>query len=238
MNHKYIKIVAVIAMLSITIVSLGCVATDNNTTQEELPVAGENNAVDEMTEEVQPIMISYSENDSQSTAYALKGDTIIVILEENPTTGYSWNMTASEGLELKGDSYEQTTGTEGLTGAGGSHQWTFEVTDTDDQSLSAVYMRPWEEKTGTEDTFSLDIMVLAEDELIKGSGTVTYQNLEGGFYGIITEDDMHYDPINLAEQFKNDGTKVEFVAYSRDDMMSFHMWGQLVQIRTINEISE
>jgi inhibitor of cysteine peptidase len=96
-------------------------------------------------------------------------------------------------------------------------------------------MRPWENKTGDEDTFVLDIDVMAENELIKNSGTITFLELEGGFYGILTEDENRYDPINLADEFKKDGIQVDFTAYPRNDMMSFHMWGQLIEIRTIQE---
>jgi inhibitor of cysteine peptidase len=233
LNKKIIKIIAFIAILSIAILSSGCVKTDEDNVQGELPTGEDNDAVDEITDMVQPITSSYSENDSQNTVYAIKGDAIIVKLAENPTTGYSWNLTNSNGLELTEDNYEQKAGTDKLVGVGGIHQWIFEVTDRGEQNISAVYMRPWEEKTGAEDTFKLNVMALNEDELIKGTGTITYLELEGGFYGIIAADDSHYDPINLAEQFQNDGIMVEFVAYPRDDLMSFHMWGQLIEIRTI-----
>ncbi len=238
LNNKFIKIVALITILSLVILNSGCVASDEDKMQGELPTGEDNNTVDEITDMVQSITSSYSENDSQDTVYAIKGDTIILKLAENPTTGYSWNLTHSDGLELKEDNYELKEGTEKLVGEGGFHHWTFEVVDTGEQNISAIYMRPWEEKTGTENTFKLNVMVLEEDELIKGTGTISYLELEGGFYGIITEDESHYDPINLAEQFRNDGSVVEFVAYPRNDMMSFHMWGQLIEIRTIAEVSE
>ncbi len=238
LNNKFIKIIAFIAILSIVILNSGCVASDEDNVQGELPTGENNNTADEITDIVQPITNSYSENDSQDTIYAIKGDTIHVKLAENPTTGYSWNLTHSDGLELKEDNYEPKEGTEKLVGAGGFHQWEFEIVDTGEQNISAIYMRPWEEKTGTENTFKLNVIVLEEDELIKGTGTVTYMELEGGFYGIITEDESHYDPINLAEQFRNDGSVVEFVAYPRNDMMSFHMWGQLIEIRTIAQVSK
>jgi inhibitor of cysteine peptidase len=228
LNKKIIKIIAFIAILSIAILSSGCVTNDKDN----------NNTAEEITNMVMPTTSSYSENDSHNTVYAIKSDTIIVKLAENPTTGYSWNLTNSDGLEFKEDNYEQKEGTEKLVGTGGFHQWTFEVVDTGEQNISAIYMRPWEEKTGAEDTFKLNIMVLEEDELIKGTGSITYLELEGGFYGIIAADDSHYDPINLAEQFQNDGSMVEFVAYPRNDMMSFHMWGQLVEIRSIKKVSE
>nr|WP_321498233.1 protease inhibitor I42 family protein [uncultured Methanolobus sp.] len=179
---------------------------------------------------------SFSENDSQSTVYAIIGDLIIVELEENPTTGYSWNMTYSKGLEVQEDAYTQASANVSLVGAGGSHTWIFEVTDTGEQSISGIYVRPWEEVTGNEDSYELTIEVIPESELITDTGTVTYNDLEGGFYGIVGTDDAKYDTMNLPAEFSTDGTEVRFTAYTRDDMMSFHMWGQIIELRTISPV--
>ncbi|MEZ5335333.1 MAG: protease inhibitor I42 family protein [Methanolobus sp.] len=115
----------------------------------------------------------------------------------------------TEGVKLINDSFNEAANSEEIVGAGGVHQWTFELAEIGRQNISAVYMRPWEDKTGDEDTFVLDIDVIAENELIKNSGTVTFLELEGGFYGILTEDENRYDPINLADEFKKDGMQVE-----------------------------
>ncbi|WP_407356456.1 protease inhibitor I42 family protein [Methanolobus sp. WCC5] len=238
LKERSTELSAFMALILIALLVCGCVASDDKGPEDELPGTDETSAQDDITGIVEPITNTYSENDSQSIAHAIRDDIIIIKLRENPSTGYSWNMTYSEGLELKDDSYEQEAGTEGLVGAGGVHQWTFEVTDTGEQTISAVYMRPWEEVTGTEETFEMNIIVLPEEELIKSRATVKYIELEGGFYGIITADEARYDPINLEEQLRIDGMEVEFVAYPRNDLMSFHMWGQIVEIRTIDKISE
>ncbi|WP_342304901.1 protease inhibitor I42 family protein [Methanolobus sp. ZRKC5] len=188
------------------------------------------------TKAIPPLHHEYSENDSQNTVYAIVGDTIVVNLEENPTTGYSWNMTYSSGLELREDMFLQESMNVNLVGAGGSHKWIFKVTDTEEQSISAVYIRPWEERTGTENNYDLIIRVLAENKLITDKGKVTYNDIEGGFYGIIGTSDVKYDPVNLPEELSTDGTEVRFTAYPRDDMMSFHMWGQIIELRTINQV--
>ncbi len=236
------KYTIVLAILIISFLSPGCVTTDDNETGENTSIE-ENDTIDEIADQpddmndaekmVEQVSTTYTKNQSQKTVYAVVGDTIIVKLAENPTTGYSWNMTYSNGLDLQEDEY-MDPGTDEVLGASGSHRWTFEVTETGEQSISAIYMRPWEEKTGSEDTFNLNIMVVEKTELITESGTVEYQDLEGGFYGIIT-DESRYDPINLPEQYKNDGMKIDFVAYPRSDLASFHMWGELIEIRHIAE---
>ncbi|MDG6244099.1 MAG: protease inhibitor I42 family protein [Methanolobus sp.] len=238
MKERSMKLSALMSVLLIALLVCGCVGVDDNGAQDELPGNNDTAAEDDTTGIVGPVTNKYSESDSLSTSYAIPDDIIIVTLRENPSTGYLWNMTYSEGLELQDDSYEQEAGTEGIAGAGGVHQWTFEVIDTGEQTISAVYMRPWEEVTGSEETFEMSIIVLAEQELIKSRGTVKYIELEGGFYGIITADEARYDPINLAENLRSDGMEVEFVAYPRNDIMGFHMWGQIIEIRTIDKISD
>ncbi|MCP1662299.1 MAG: DUF333 domain-containing protein [Methanocalculus sp. MSAO_Arc1] len=81
---------------------------------------------------------------------------------------------------------------------------------------------------------------LAEEEkdaIIKDSGVVTYIDLEGGFYGIITGDDTRYLPVNLADEFSKDGLPVTFTA-TKEDVMTIQMWGTPVQIITMEEKDE
>jgi inhibitor of cysteine peptidase len=245
MNTRLLIVAAVIILAGIT---SGCVSDNNNTSSnasvednvtiihnEENQVGNTDNsnvAIGSMAN----VIYHFSEDDSQSTAYAIAGDTVIITLEENPTTGYSWNMTYSEGLKLKEDVYAEASINAELVGAPGYHTWIFEVTDMGKQNISAIYIRPWQEITGAEDSYELTIDVIPESELINTTGTVTYNELEGGFFGIVGIDDTNYDPINLPEEFSIDGTEVRFTAYSRDDMMSFHMWGQIIELRTISPI--
>ena len=159
MDKIIIRTIAIISILLIVITGLGCVTEENTSVPEETPT--------EYTEttSIQSVTNTYSEDNNQDTVYGIKGDIIIVELEENPTTGYSWNLTYSEGLELSGDNYTQENNTEEIVGVGGVHKWTFKVIDTGEQKISAVYMRPWEERTGEENTFDLTIISLEEDEV-------------------------------------------------------------------------
>jgi hypothetical protein len=70
---------------------------------------------------------------------------------------------------------------------------------------------------------------LVNDGLIHGKGTVTYLNFEGGFYGIISDDGNHYDPINMPPEFRVDGLRVQFTA-NVTDYLSYHMWGYVVRL--------
>ena len=63
------------------------------------------------------------------------------------------------------------------------------------------------------------------NDIVEGTGTMTYLNFEGGFYGIVADDGEHYDPTNLPSEFKVDGLRVKFKGKIRDDLVSFRMWG-------------
>ena len=83
----------------------------------------------------------------------------IVRLAENPSTGYSWNATVTSGLVIVSDAYTQNPVSQGMAGAGGTHSWTLAGTAAGEQKFTAVYKRPWENVTGSEQTFVLNVLV-------------------------------------------------------------------------------
>jgi hypothetical protein len=62
------------------------------------------------------------------------------------------------------------------------------------------------------------------------SGVIRYYELEGGFYAILGEDGETYNPINLPEEFRQDGLPVRAKIRPRHDMMGIHQAGPLVEI--------
>ncbi|MCK4430776.1 MAG: hypothetical protein KAW19_05685 [Candidatus Aminicenantes bacterium] len=83
--------------------------------------------------------------------------------------------------------------------------------------------------------------ILREGDIIEGTGTITYIGVEGGFYGIITANDGHWDnghwdPINLRSEFTVDGLRVKFKAKIRDDLHSYHMWGRIIELIYIKKL--
>lgn len=73
-------------------------------------------------------------------------------------------------------------------------------------------------------------------DTIKGTGTVKYINLEGGFYGIITDNGKKIYPINLPNEYKTDGLRVKFKARILRNVTT-QMWGtpvEIIEIRTTN----
>lgn len=102
---------------------------------------------------------SYGTADNGKTISIRTGTTFKVILDENPSTGYSWNTTVTSGLKVTDSTYIQG-GSPGLAGAGGTHEWTVQATGKGEQQFSAIYKRPWEPTTGSESAFTLKVSVV------------------------------------------------------------------------------
>ena len=63
------------------------------------------------------------------------------------------------------------------------------------------------------------------DRPIEVMGTVKHIELEGGFWGIVTDKGESYDPMNLPESLKQDGLRVHFWLKPRKDVATTRMWG-------------
>lgn len=70
------------------------------------------------------------------------------------------------------------------------------------------------------------------------TGQVTYIDLEGGFFGIITSDGEQYLPLDLPEEYKLDGLIVIVTGSIDPDAMSIQMWGQPLRIDLISMSDE
>jgi hypothetical protein len=72
---------------------------------------------------------------------------------------------------------------------------------------------------------------------VSGAGTVVYIDLEGGFYGIIASDGSEYLPLNLPEEYQENGISVVFEGVIREDMYTIQQWGTPLDITMIQEKS-
>ena len=96
---------------------------------------------------------TFNETDNNTNVTLQAGSRITIHLAENPTTGYEWNVTSYEGLQLVNETHDAPQ-TE-LVGAGGVHVWEYIAAEEGAGEFSAVYMRPWENVTGNETAFSM-----------------------------------------------------------------------------------
>jgi len=94
------------------------------------------------------------------------GDSLTLILESNPSTGYQWNEQAAIiGASSIGAEVEQTehkyvapdSKDNMLVGASGQEQWTFKALNKGMATVYLDYSRPWESKA--EKTFTLTVTV-------------------------------------------------------------------------------
>lgn len=70
----------------------------------------------------------------------------------------------------------------------------------------------------------------------KISGKVTYQDLEGGFYGIETDKGEKLRPVKpLPKAFEEDGKKV-VATVEQHQGVSLHMWGTAVDVLEIEAV--
>jgi hypothetical protein len=70
-------------------------------------------------------------------------------------------------------------------------------------------------------------------QLVESTGTVVFNVLEGGFWGIVTDSGVKYEIANLPDEFMKDGGKVKFSGVVVKDAASIHMWGKILDIKSI-----
>lgn len=68
------------------------------------------------------------------------------------------------------------------------------------------------------------------------TGTIIYNDLEGGFYGLNTDDGQQYLPLDLPDAYKKDGMRVRMTGVPDPDVMTIQMWGTPFKITSITAI--
>ena len=70
------------------------------------------------------------------------GEHVVLTLDENRTTGFAWQVVsgAEPVLALHGDTFEPPA----TLGAGGSHVWDFEASQSGQAQLKLAYARAWD----------------------------------------------------------------------------------------------
>lgn len=74
-----------------------------------------------------------------------------------------------------------------------------------------------------------DFQKTSEKDLVFATGTIRYIPLEGGFYGIETDEGEKYFPLNLKDELKKDGLRVWFKAKLKK-IVTIQMWGRPIEI--------
>jgi inhibitor of cysteine peptidase len=160
---KFVAITGILILCFASILLCGCTqpsvqpATPTATpTATSTPVATTAAPQTTATPPVTTLTVYNESANGQTITVPLNG-TFAVMLRENPTTGYSWNITVTSGLVITNDTFiaPQTT----LVGAGGSHEWDLKAIQTGQQKFSGVYKQSWMNTTANDTTFALWVNV-------------------------------------------------------------------------------
>jgi inhibitor of cysteine peptidase len=106
------------------------------------------------------VQTQLSAADNGKTVEVKAGDQIVIALEGNPSTGYTW-----EAKDLDASMLQQVGETEfkssnpGLIGAGGTLTLTFKTLKAGTSALTLIYHRPWETDVAPVNTFMVNVTV-------------------------------------------------------------------------------
>ena len=95
-------------------------------------------------------------------AVDINGEVLVVHLESNPSTGYSWQVQGLDGRILRQlDGSEWAPDVAGMLGGSGTEALRFAAIGKGRATLHLVYARPWQVDRAPAKTFSLDVRVAA-----------------------------------------------------------------------------
>jgi inhibitor of cysteine peptidase len=98
------------------------------------------------------------ERDGAGTSLSVApGDSVLVRLDEIPTSGYRWEVKEFDATVLQpvGDDFIPASG--GAVGGGGQHEFRFRVVGPGKSELRLVRRRPWEPETAAVDELEATI---------------------------------------------------------------------------------
>ena len=116
--------------------------------------------VDELVliEVIPPTFLNATDNNT--TINVTAGEFLVVTLEGNPTTGYTWEVTEPLDEQVLRQVGEIAFVPESdLIGAGGVQIATFEAVGAGEATIKLVYHRPWETEVEPVDTFTVNVTV-------------------------------------------------------------------------------
>jgi inhibitor of cysteine peptidase len=150
-------------MAAVLVLSCGCTQqaprTPGNIATIQTPAAP-GTPVPVTTAEEGKKMVTFTEKDNGTARDIAANTRFAVQLEENPTTGYSWNASTGSGLTVVSSDYLENKHAEGMAGVGGIRTWVVQATGSGNQTFTAVYRRPWESVTGNETGYTLAIRIV------------------------------------------------------------------------------
>ena len=88
------------------------------------------------------------------------GASLVVTLDSNATTGFSWSIAGISDEDVVDDvANEYQAPDSGLMGAGGQEVWTFQAGDKGTSTIEMQYSRSWETDVEPAETFNVTVVV-------------------------------------------------------------------------------
>jgi len=100
-----------------------------------------------------------TEEDDGKTVILNKGETLVVKLDGNPTTGYGWQLADFDQSVLKSAGDPDYKSDSNLIGSGGMYTYKFTAQDSGEVVLKFSYLRSWETDTSPYKTFTVTVDV-------------------------------------------------------------------------------
>jgi inhibitor of cysteine peptidase len=117
-------------------------------------------AISVMTAGCTPGLTSLTEAEDGKRIELNSGARLVITLEGNPTTGYTWEvMDLDASLFRQVGEIEFKSSNPGALGAGGTQTLTLEALKPGSATLTLVYHRPWETDVPPLHTFSITVTV-------------------------------------------------------------------------------
>ena len=82
----------------------------------------------------------------------------------------------------------------------------------------------------------LGLVACQDDDTGTIEGVVQFVEVEGGCWKIEGNDGVSYEPINLPEEFREDGIAVLFEAKHRKNLASACMVGKIIELTSIQQV--
>jgi len=98
-----------------------------------------------------------TEEDNGQTITVAAGSEIVIKLEGNITTGYSWSVQDLDAQYLQQQGEEEYKSESDLIGAGGVSTFTFKAMQSGQTTLKMIYSRPFEKDTPPEKVFEISV---------------------------------------------------------------------------------
>ena len=107
-----------------------------------------------------PEQLPIAASDNGTTVNAVAGQELVITLDGNPSTGYTWetkDLDASMFLQVGETQF--TSSDPKLVGSGGTQTLTIRMLKAGAATLTLVYHRPWETGVAPAGTFSVELLV-------------------------------------------------------------------------------